>query len=206
MLFLHVFDWPTSGKLLVPGLKSKVGSAVLLDGRKPLAYKNTSKGVEITVPTKAPNEVSTTIQLMVKGGIDIEQPELVLKLGTALTLHPEDATLHGGIQSEERGGEPNLGFWTDPGDYADWTFIADKAGTVNVKTEVAGTSASSFSVAIGGTKNRFVAPSTGSYEAYQAMDLGVFPVAAGKNTLVLRAIAENWKPINVRAIKITRVP
>ncbi|MCE9560293.1 MAG: alpha-L-fucosidase, partial [Armatimonadetes bacterium] len=98
-LYLHVFDWPKNGTLLVPGLKSKVGSAQLLNGGKKLAFENTPGGVEISLPTQAPDKISTTIKLMVRGEIQIEQPELALKLGTTLTLQPEDAKLHGGIQS-----------------------------------------------------------------------------------------------------------
>lgn len=201
-LYLHVFDWPTNGKLLVPGLKSEVGMAYLLVGGAKLKAKNTPEGVMIDVPTKAPDKVSTTVVLMIKRGIDIEQPELTLKLGTALALNPEDATLHGGLQSEERGGKPNLGFWLDSKDYAEWTFVAAKAGTVSLATEIAAPAASAFTVALGGNSKQFTSPNTGSYDSYRAVDLGTFPVVAGKNTLVVRAVADSWKPINLRAIQM----
>jgi len=204
-LYLHVFDWPKNGTLLVPGLKSKVGSALLLDGGKKLAFKNTPGGVEISVPTQAPDKISTTIKLMVRGEIKIEQPELALKLGTTLTLQPEDAKLHGGIQSEERGGKPNLGFWLDPKDYAEWTFTAAEAGTVTLSTEIAAPAPSALSVSLGGKTSSFTSPNTGSYDSYRGVDLGTFPVVAGKNTLAIRAVADGWKPINLRAIQIKKV-
>lgn len=201
-LYLHVFDWPTNGKLLVPGLKSEVGMAYLLVGGEKLKARNTPEGVVIDVPTKAPDTVSTTVVLMIKRGIDIEQPELTLKLGTALVLNPEDATLHGGLQSEERGGKPNLGFWLDSKDYAEWTFTAAKAGTVSLTTEIAAPAVSAFTVTLGGSTKQFTAPNTGSYDSYRAVDLGTFPVVAGKNTVAVRAVAEGWKPINLRAIQM----
>ena len=201
-LYLHVFDWPTDGKLLVPGLKSKVGSASLLVGGKKLASRNTADGVEIDVPAQAPDKVSSTIKLIVKGALDVEQPQVTLKLGSSLSLKPEEATLHGELQSEERGGTPNLGFWTNPNDYAEWTFIAEKPGTVSLSTEIAAPASAAFTVSLGGKTARFTSPETGSYESYKAVDLGTFPVVAGKNTLVIRAVFDGWKPMNVRKIQM----
>ena len=205
-LYLHVFDWPTSGKLLVPGLKSPVGSASLLVGAQRLACRNTPEGVEIDVPLVAPDRVSTTVQLIVKGAIEIEQPELALKLGASLALKPEEATLHGGLQSEERGGKPNLGFWLDPKDTAEWTFTAPQAGTVSLTTEIAAPASSAFTVTLGGKTMRSESPNTGSYDSYTAVDLGTFPVVAGKNTLAVRAVAGGWRPMNLRAIQVKPLP
>ncbi len=201
-LYLHVFDWPTNGKLLVPGLRSKIGSASLLVSGQKLACTTTPEGVEIALPTEAPDKVSTTIKLMVKGGLDIEQPDLALKLGNSLDLKPDEAILHGELQSEQRGGEPNLGFWTNPRDYAEWTFTAAQAGQVSLSTEIAGQGASAFTVTLGGKTSRFTSPNTGSYDSYRAVDLGVYPVIAGKNTVLLRAVPAGWQPINVRAIQM----
>lgn len=205
-LYLHVFDWPANGKLLVPGLKSMASSASMLAGGTKLACRNTVEGVEIDVPAQAPDQVSSTIKLMVKGALDVEQPQSNLKLGASLALTPDEATLHGELQSEERGGKPNLGFWTNPEDYAEWTFTADKAGSVNLTTEIAAPASASFTVTLGGKTVPFASPNTGSYDSYHAVDLGTFPVVAGKNTLVVRAVAAGWKPMNLRAIQIKVVP
>ncbi len=204
-LYLHVFDWPMNGKLLVPGLKNNVGSASLLVGGKKLIWRSTKDGLEIDVPAQAPDKVSTTVVLVVKGGIEINQPELTLKLGISLALKPEDATLHGGLQSEERGGKPNLGFWTEPRDYAEWTFTAARAGTVSLTTEIAAPVTAAFTITLGNNTKRYESPNTGSYDSYRSVDLGTFPVVAGKNTLVVRAVAEAWKPMNLREIQMKTV-
>ncbi len=201
-LYLHVFNWPTNGKLLVPGLKSKVGKVSLLDGDRKLVGRNTPEGVVIDVPVQAPDKVSTTVLLIVKGAIEVEQPALTLRLGQSLMLAPEDATLHGGLQSEERGGKPNLGFWLDSKDYAEWTFSAPASGTVDLTTEIAAIGSADFTVTLGGKTSRFTSPNTRSYDSYKSVDLGSFPAVAGKNTLVVRAVAEGWKPMNLRAIQL----
>jgi alpha-L-fucosidase len=71
-LYLHVFDWPADGKLLVPGLKNEVTSASFLANLKKLAAAKTDSGVMLTVPATAPDKIATTIALKVKGTLQIE--------------------------------------------------------------------------------------------------------------------------------------
>jgi alpha-L-fucosidase len=76
-LYLHVFDWPADGKLLVPGLKSSVDEAYLLKENflghhKKLAASNTADGLTLSLPTTAPDKVSSTIVLKIKGTPEIQ--------------------------------------------------------------------------------------------------------------------------------------
>jgi alpha-L-fucosidase len=77
-LYLHVFDWPTDGKLLVPGLKNKIGNAWLLQPNllgwhKHLRTTNGDDGVTISIPATAPDKISSTIALKIEGPLDIQQ-------------------------------------------------------------------------------------------------------------------------------------
>jgi hypothetical protein len=63
-LYLHVFNWPKDGKLLVGGLQSKVAGAYLLaDANKsPLkAEKIGELDVQITVPQTAPDSADSVV-------------------------------------------------------------------------------------------------------------------------------------------------
>ena len=67
-LYLHVFDWPTNGKLEVSGLKNKVNKAYLLADKKREKLLVTRQGREkvvITVPSKAADPVNTVIVLQI---------------------------------------------------------------------------------------------------------------------------------------------
>ena len=76
ILYLHVFDWPTNGTLLVPGLKNPVAQASLL---KPnwwghhhvLRAVAAADGVVITIPRTAVDAISSTIVLKIKGPPEI---------------------------------------------------------------------------------------------------------------------------------------
>ena len=77
-LYLHVFDWPSGGKLMVPGIGNSVVSATLLAGKKSLATHMTEGGVTIDVPASAPDANSSVIELKVKGApVIYEAPEIV---------------------------------------------------------------------------------------------------------------------------------
>lgn len=67
ILYLHVFDWPTDGKVLVPGLKNKIKSATLLATGAKLETSLDDGGVTVTVPATAPDPISSTIVLKLKG-------------------------------------------------------------------------------------------------------------------------------------------
>jgi alpha-L-fucosidase len=64
-LYLHVFDWPKDGKLVVPGLTAKVKKAYLLAAVQRAALKIIANagGVEVAVPTQAPDPVASVIVL-----------------------------------------------------------------------------------------------------------------------------------------------
>ncbi len=64
-LYLHVFDWPKDGKLLVPGLTAKVKTAYLLADATHAALTATANagGVEVAVPAQAPDPVASVVVL-----------------------------------------------------------------------------------------------------------------------------------------------
>jgi alpha-L-fucosidase len=73
-LYLHVFDWPADGQLLIPGLKSKVQKAYLLAdrSRQKLATKKVKDGVQVKLPANAAKGISTTVVLEIKGVVSVE--------------------------------------------------------------------------------------------------------------------------------------
>jgi len=75
-LYLHVFDWPKDGKLVVPGLKSEIAKAYLLKPNffgfhKNLSAANGADGVTLSVPKNAPDKISSTIVLKLKGPLQV---------------------------------------------------------------------------------------------------------------------------------------
>ncbi len=68
-LYLHVFEWPANGQLVVPGLKVRIASATLLADNAKLSLRASADGVTIDVPKTAPNSHSSTVVLEIDGPI-----------------------------------------------------------------------------------------------------------------------------------------
>jgi alpha-L-fucosidase len=62
-IFLHVFDWPTDGKLTVLGLSRQISRAMLLASGKPLSFAQSNGSVTIQVPHRAPDPDVTVLAL-----------------------------------------------------------------------------------------------------------------------------------------------
>ena len=69
-LYLHVFDWPADGKLVVPAPPGKVQSARLLATGEKLAMNTNPNGeMVLSLPAAAPDKISSTIKVEIKGAI-----------------------------------------------------------------------------------------------------------------------------------------
>lgn len=65
-LYLHVFDWPADGKLLVPAVaEGRAPTASFLAGRKAgrITVAATPAGWELTLPAQAPDPIASVIEL-----------------------------------------------------------------------------------------------------------------------------------------------
>jgi len=75
-LYLHVFNWPASGKLVVPGIYNQVKQAYLLsDSKKSLLnVEKKEDALIINIPNTAPDEINSIVVLAVVGKADINYP------------------------------------------------------------------------------------------------------------------------------------
>lgn len=203
-LFLHVFQWPGDGKLLVPGLKNAAKSATLLANGTELKTESTPDGVVIHVPAAAPDAISSTVVLKITGTPEVEPFTLSQKSDGSLELQAFDAALHGStFKTEGSQGSENIGYWINSDDYADWTIKVTKPGKFVLSVETAALSETAYEVQIGDQKLTATAPKTGSYTDYKVTEIGKLDVAAAGNAVItVRPRKEGWQPINLRKISI----
>ena len=206
-LYLHVFDWPGDGELLLPGLKNRIKSARLLAGGKKLATRRDDDGVTIALPASAPSIISATVVVEIEGAPDVAPMMIVQKDSGLLELLACDARLHGSTFRYESGGQlDDIGFWTNPGDWADWEFKLKRPGKYAVSAVIAGPAASAFEIFVGGKTLRCATPATGDYFTFKPVELGTVEVpAAGQFTLAVKPVKDGWQAINLKAIRFTPV-
>jgi alpha-L-fucosidase len=72
-LYLHVFDWPTDGKLVVPGLRNEIKKAWLLANRRHARLAVSVAGADkvISIPAQAPDAIATVVAVQIKGAPDV---------------------------------------------------------------------------------------------------------------------------------------
>ena len=205
-LYLHVFDWPADGKLRVPGLHNAVRSAYLLDGKRPVAAVRDADGITLTVPTAAPDPVSSTVVLKITGAPDVTPTYLGQDPSGVLKLTAVDAVTHGEVQYEAGAGHDNLGFWTSAADWVEWNPKITQPGTFAVTAEIAAPGSGSFTVGAGGQTLSGTAPNTGDYGKYQTVSLGTLVVSkAGQVTISVHPVVAGWQSMNLRSLTLTPV-
>jgi alpha-L-fucosidase len=207
-LYLHVFDWPSDGKLLVPGLHNEVRSAWLLATDKTLKATAGDEGVSIEVPSERLDAIDTVIVLEVKGNLNVETV-LAGQSADGTVLLPADlADVHGGgARVESIGGQPNIGFWTNPDDSISWRFRLSKPGWFDVIASVATPAESSkFELAAGDQKLIAEVSSTGNYQTFKTVKFGTIELKQpGPCELSIKPIRDQWQAINLRSITLKPV-
>jgi alpha-L-fucosidase len=78
-LYLHVFDWPKDGTLVVPGLFNDPRRSYLLaDSRqKSLRVSRHDDALEITLPRVPPDSINTVVVLEIPGRPDVADPPVI---------------------------------------------------------------------------------------------------------------------------------
>ena len=62
-VYLHVFEWPSDGNLVVPSWGKTVRTAYLLAGRKKLRFTANGESIVVQTPAKAPDPIASVIAL-----------------------------------------------------------------------------------------------------------------------------------------------
>ena len=73
-LYLHIFDWPADGKIVLPGLANKPLKAWLLAGGQKLDVSAGANSVTIALPATAPDKIASVVALDIEGATQVVKP------------------------------------------------------------------------------------------------------------------------------------
>jgi alpha-L-fucosidase len=208
-LYLHVFDWPDNGKLLVPGLKNKVQQAYLMADWKALETRQEESGIKVSLPAQAPDDIVSVVVLKVSGALDVDNALPMLRKDGSLILSAESAYLHNNegsrnVRVQDRDGRAHLGYWTDAEAWVEWSFRIDKPGKYEVLAELAiEEEKTRFRVVLPDQQKTVEVASTGGYGNYIKKSLGRLSFdKAGDYTLQIKPEKDDWQPINLRQLEL----
>jgi alpha-L-fucosidase len=206
-LYLHVFDWPADGRLVVP-LSNKIKRASLLvDPSTPLRTEIATNGATIFLPAEASDKISSTIVVKLEGPPEVITAPIVQNNDGSISLSASLADLHGSqIQYESGATHDDIGYWFQPDDWADWTFRVNHPGEFKITAEIAAPARDSFQLSVAGQEFRCAAQATGDYFHYTPVQIGTVEIpTAGDVTLAIRPIKDGWQPMNLRSVKLEPV-
>ena len=195
-------------KLLLPGLKSDVKKAWLLANSAALKTVATDEGVVVTLPAKALDPIATVAVLHIPGELKVEKNLLSQAADGSVVLSAIQANIHNfngsDAQVEEKGGIPNIGFWTASGVTVDWGFKITKPGRFDIVASVAcANEKSQFQILVDNQKLSLSVTSTGSYDTFADQKLGQVELkTAGEYLLQIKPDKNAWAPINIRSLTL----
>ncbi|HEV2693320.1 MAG TPA: alpha-L-fucosidase [Verrucomicrobiae bacterium] len=161
-LYLHVFNWPTNGELIVGGLRSDVKTAAPLAGLMSsklydpalAVTRLNATDVRISVPNNAPDKVDSVIVLQCAGDIQADTNRLLQPSFPLETLRAFDAELHGkGLRyGPGKKTDDVVQNWTKTDEYVAWPVRLEQAVTYEVAVNYAAAESSAgntFTVSFG---------------------------------------------------------
>lgn len=201
-VYLHVFEKPEGGKLVIRGLEDRPLTATTLAGSKTLAVSGGKGAWAIELPA-AQDPIATVIALTFKKTPVISAPVNEPDAKGNLTLRSDDADLKG--RTIRQDGD-HIGWWTDEKDFVTWNTKLP-AGKYKVTIEgscQSGTSGLKLDAGTGTMTIEF--PSTGSWETYRSVDAGVITLNSGNQTqLALRGVSKKGEGfINLKSITLSK--
>lgn len=212
-LYLHIFQWPKDGKLIVGGLETPPGKAWLLaDALKsglPVKKLNSSD-VQVSLPQFPPDTVNTVLVLEMNNRVKADTVRLLSATGNNRLL-AFDANLHGGgfHYGDGKTDRYYVDGWTKNSQSVSWPFrLNDKIkAELTIRYQVDEFSGGTVNLMIDGKAFRLkVNPSDGKTEIRTAV-AGQCILKPGTHELTIRPESVSGKElmkifqVNVKPIK-----
>lgn len=143
-----------------------------------------------------------------EGRVPVVQPSA----DGSLVLPASAAQVHGvKLRYEPQPHKNTLGYWTDPKDWASWTFVAPRAGPYELSILQAcgkGSGGSRIEFSVGESHVETTVEDTGAFTNFIQRSFGTntFQLAAGTNTLAVRALTKPGGAVmDLREVRLTPV-
>lgn len=140
VIYLHVFDWPEDGELVLPGMENKVLSAELLKGHQKITFTKGAKGnYTFSVPTEVPTKAVSVVKLKIKGKPKVgylypqqKQNGNVEIWANQFIIHNRSYNAWQQIKLEKKDGTGMIRNWHKKRDYIEAIFKIERPGTYDV--------------------------------------------------------------------------
>jgi alpha-L-fucosidase len=211
-MFLSVFEWPVSGQLYLPGLKTGILSARLLDGKEasPIKVQSVDGWIQFRLPARAPETLVSVIELQLAASPQAD-PVWGIDPGIATEILSDFATVQGAAKEGKRWME-KFGEWKhvteitnwEPDGKATWEVDVLTPGDYQIELTYAGEGRLVWGVTVQGGGH--IQNQQNSSHNYQRFPMGWlnFP-APGRYQVSVSCLEGAAKTASLKAIQFTRV-
>lgn len=199
---------------LLPGVCVSIKQIQLLGSKEKIAFTHGPEGLLVTLPKSIPGDYAHTLKITVSD-VEAFKPELLpplpvetIKAGAdgKFTLPVDVAELNGGVQTEVKNGQENIGMWSNASDTVTWNLNVPKTGTYRITTEIASLEDSSVDFKSGTESVTLPVKATGAFDIFRPIAPIVLKLSMGTQKITLKPTSSaSWKAINVRKVILTPI-
>ena len=210
-LYIHVWDWPIDGKILLPTIKEKPVQGIMLAGGESVKTCINAEGLVLELPKTATDPDVSVIRLEFATPVNVyQEPCITPDSQGRVTLSASDADthgdVHGNIQLRNSGAEAYLTEWKNPKWHLEYQLKTVKAQKWIVTAEVAAPKSTSLILDVKKVSVPAVVESTGLGLTWKIVNLGTIELPAGETSFQIKGDSKNWTEISLRHIWLTPVP
>jgi alpha-L-fucosidase len=191
-LYLHVFQWPSDGKLIVAGLRSNPLSARLLHGGEVGIRRVNTDDLELTLPASAPDPINSVLVVDFPAQIAANRAIRLAPAGAPTRLHVMDGRLDGsGIRYGD--GKTNRDVtdeWSALDGTVTWTVRVPQTSKFKVAAQyntLAKDDSGTFAIEAAHQQLTGKVTPTDTQGTFRLDPLGEITLPAGEHTIVVRA-------------------
>ena len=212
-LYLHVWEWPADGVVVLPGLRSVLVAACLLTDGRAVRAQATEAGVVVTLPTSAPVGPIPVVVLDLAGEPVLDPPGPTTDAQGRVVLLPADAELAGPDDAKPVvvgfGEQAVITQLRDGGWRVRFHAELPRAGIWAVALEVGTAAFNRLRVTVGGDQGtasvRSVWATEKDAETLIERELGVFRLGAGTHSIEVRAELTDVRPLRLGRLLVVPV-
>lgn len=190
-LYLHVFDWPADGNLVVGGLQSNISLAWLLadPSKHPLKFDRINPyDLDVQVPARPPDSVDSVVVLEISGEMKVHPGRLLATHDMANHLLAFDGETHGDnfTYGDGKAARYYVSGFDSPQDYMEWKIRTDVAAAFDVTVQYSTTHSDAsvnLRLMLGDKMISGTASPTESATHIISLDLGQVQLPAGEETM-----------------------
>ena len=209
-LFVHVWEWPSDGQLLLPTVNEVPTQGKLLANGTAIPSKSTPEGLLLQLPETAPDADVSVLRLDFTGPVTVTMdPFLKPDANGRVSFSAQDADAHGwydgNIQLRGSGTNTYLTDWKNSKWHVEYHFQAPQAQKWLVTAEVAATNPVKLSLEANKVSKPARIAATGPALTWKTVPLGIIELPTGQTHFKLKAIPSGWHGLSIRNLWLDAV-